>query len=87
MENGWRKSLSRILKVIELSYRYIDFTWENEIEAGVGKAIKEAIMQNIVTREDLFIVTKLWKTYHRPDLEELNIKNSLKKLIYSMFYI
>ena len=69
-----------VLKAIKLGYRYIDCAWEYENEVGVGKAIKEAIDQNIVKREDLFIVTKLWNTYHRPDLVESNIKDSLKKL-------
>lgn len=69
-----------VLKAIKLGYRYIDCAWEYENEIGVGKAIKEAIDKNIVKREDLFIVTKLWNTYHRPDLVEVNIKDSLKKL-------
>lgn len=54
--------------MIKLSYRYINYAWEYENEASVGKAIKEDIVQKIVKREDLFIVTKLWNTYHRPDL-------------------
>ena len=69
-----------VLKAIKIGYRYIDCAWEYENEVGVGKAIKEAIDTGIVKREELFIVTKLWNTYHRPDLVEVNIKDSLKRL-------
>jgi diketogulonate reductase-like aldo/keto reductase len=69
-----------VLKAIKIGYRYIDCAWEYENEKGVGKAIKEAIDNGIVKREDLFIVTKLWNTYHRPELVEVNIKDSLKRL-------
>ena len=69
-----------VLKAIKIGYRYIDCAWEYENEGGVGKAIKEAIDNGIVKREDLFIVTKLWNTYHRPELVEVNIKDSLKRL-------
>ena len=74
------KAYQVVLKAIKLGYRYIDCAWEYENEVGVGKAIKEALDQKIVKREDLFIVTKLWNTYHRPDLVEANINDSLKKL-------
>ena len=74
------KAYEVVLKAIKIGYRYIDCAWEYENEVGVGKAIKEAIDTGIVKREDLFIVTKLWNTYHRPDLVEVNIKDSLKRL-------
>lgn len=74
------KAYEVVLKAIKIGYRYIDCAWEYENEVGVGKAIKEAIDTGIVKREDLFIVTKLWNTYHRPELVEINIKDSLKKL-------
>lgn len=69
-----------VLKSIKLGYRYIDCAWEYENEVGVGKAIKEAIDKGIVKREELFIVSKLWNTFHRPELVEVNIKDSLKRL-------
>jgi len=69
-----------VLKAIKIGYRYIDCAWEYENEVGVGKAITEAISTGIVKREDLFIVTKLWNTYHRPELVEVNLKDSLKRL-------
>ncbi|WP_081582925.1 aldo/keto reductase [Corynebacterium timonense] len=45
---------------IELGYRHIDTAslYGNEVE--VGKAIRDAIAAGDVTREELFVTTKLW---------------------------
>ena len=45
---------------IELGYRHIDTAalYDNEVE--VGKAINNAIKAGDVTREELFVTTKLW---------------------------
>ena len=53
-------------------------TYENENE--VGEAISEKLNEGVIKREDLFITSKLWNTFHRPDLVEKAIKLSLKAL-------
>ena len=42
--------------------------------------IKRAIDEGIVKREDLFITSKLWNTYHEQQYVELAIRKSLKDL-------
>lgn len=37
-----------------------------ENEKDVGEGVRCAIAQKIVTREDLFITSKLWNTDHAP---------------------
>ncbi len=44
---------------IESGYRYIDSAYAYYNEKGTGRAIKECIEKGIVTREDLFICTKV----------------------------
>ncbi|CAL6000699.1 Aldose_reductase [Hexamita inflata] len=49
-------------------------------EKDVGIAIRKAINDGLVTREQLFITTKLWNTYHNPAFAEIQLKASLKNL-------
>lgn len=65
---------------IDAGYRHIDCAHYYENEAEVGLAIKEKIASRAVKREDLFITSKLWSTFMRPDLVEPTIKESLTNL-------
>lgn len=49
-----------VLNAIKTGYRLIDTAALYMNEEAVGAAINEAISTGIVTREDLFITTKLW---------------------------
>lgn len=49
-----------VLNAIKTGYRLIDTAALYMNEEAVGEAIKEAIKEGIVTREELFITTKLW---------------------------
>lgn len=49
-------------------------------EKIIGQSLKEIIDAGIVKREDLFITSKLWNTYHRPDLVEPALKTTLNNL-------
>lgn len=39
-------------------------TYGNEVE--VGRGIKKALDEGIITRDRLFVTSKLWNTDHRP---------------------
>lgn len=51
-------------KAIKTGYRLFDGACDYGNEKEVGQGIKKAIGEGLVKREDLFITTKLWNTYH-----------------------
>ncbi|CAG7935489.1 unnamed protein product [Penicillium nalgiovense] len=53
-----------VFHAIKVGYRHIDAALCYGNENEVGQGIKEAIDAGIVKREDLFVTTKLWCSYH-----------------------
>ncbi|XP_030761987.1 aldo-keto reductase family 1 member B1-like [Sitophilus oryzae] len=65
---------------LSVGYRHIDCAWLYGNEKEVGDGVRAAIKEGIVKREDLFIVTKLWNTFHEIQDVVPAIKTSLENL-------
>lgn len=53
-----------VLSAIKIGYKHIDCAAAYGNEKEVGNAIAEAIKQGLVTREDLWVTSKLWNASH-----------------------
>ncbi|CZT57586.1 hypothetical protein I4300191C4_12330 [Solibaculum mannosilyticum] len=65
---------------IEVGYRSIDTAQAYYNEEGVETAIAQAIAEGKVTREDLFLTTKVWISNAGYDKAKVSIDESLRKL-------
>mmetsp|Transcript_12775 Transcript_12775/g.16539 ORF Transcript_12775/g.16539 Transcript_12775/m.16539 type:complete len:735 (+) Transcript_12775:69-2273(+) len=74
------KTADSVYGAIKSGYRLIDEACDygNEVQAGEG--ISKAISEGIVSREDLFITSKLWNTYHRKEHVKAACLRTLKDL-------
>ena len=69
-----------VLEAIKAGYRLIDTAAVYMNEKAVGEAIKQAISEEIVKREDLFITTKLWVSDFSYEGAKRGFDRSLKNL-------
>ncbi|XP_046656768.1 aldo-keto reductase family 1 member B1-like [Daphnia pulicaria] len=80
----WKSVPGEVEKAVQdaitIGYRHIDCAMVYENEHEVGVALHNVITSGIVKREDLYIVSKLWNSHHRPDLVEAGLRESLKQL-------
>lgn len=69
-----------VYNAIKNGYRLLDSAadYGNEVQTGLG--IKRAIDEGIVERKDLFVVSKLWNTFHKPEHVKLACQKTLTDL-------
>ncbi|CAK4021505.1 Aldo-keto reductase family 4 member C10 [Lecanosticta acicola] len=65
---------------IQVGYRHIDCAAAYNNEEEVGKGIADGLLKTGLTREDLWITSKLWNDKHDPNKVESGIDASLQKL-------
>lgn len=52
---------------IDLGYRHFDCACDYGNEKAVGEGLRRSLSAGACTRDDLWITSKLWNTYHHPD--------------------
>ncbi|KAI7554871.1 Aldo/keto reductase [Hortaea werneckii] len=64
-QSGPGEVRNAVYHALKCGYKHIDaaFVYGNEEEVGDG--IRRALEDHVITREELFVTSKLWCTYHR----------------------
>ncbi|KAK4215266.1 NADP-dependent oxidoreductase domain-containing protein [Rhypophila decipiens] len=66
-----------VYNAIKVGYRLFDGACDYGNEVECGKGVARAIAEGIVKREELFIVSKLWNTFHEGHQVEPIVKKQL----------
>lgn len=69
-----------VVNAVETGYRLFDSACDYGNEKQTGEGLKRAIDSGKVKRSDLFVVSKLWNTFHHPDHVKMAVKKSLEDL-------
>ena len=69
-----------VVKAISTGYRHLDCAADYGNEPEVGLGIRQAIAQGLVRREELWVTSKLWNTFHRKEHVRAACERSLSDL-------
>lgn len=67
-------------EAIKAGYRHLDCAADYGNEKEVGEGIKKAIESGLCTREELWVTSKLWNTFHAPEHVPLALEKTLSDL-------
>jgi D-xylose reductase len=67
-------------QAIAAGYKRLDCACDYGNEKEVGEGIARAVRDGLCHREDLFVTSKLWNTYHKPQHVPLALDRTLKDL-------
>ncbi|KAK9468061.1 NADP-dependent oxidoreductase domain-containing protein [Lipomyces arxii] len=82
-QSGPNEVYEAVLTALKTGYRHIDTAYVYGNEAEVGKAIKDSG----ISREDIFLTTKLWCTFHNNPEKNLDISLKLLGTDYVDLYL
>lgn len=69
-----------VKSAIRTGYRSIDTAAAYRNEEGVGQAVREALQENDLRREDLFITSKVWNSHQGYETALASFHESLERL-------
>jgi len=69
-----------VVEAIRAGYRHLDSACDYGNEKEVGEGIRRAIDEGLCTREELWVTSKLWNTYHRKEHVMMALDQSLHDL-------
>jgi len=74
--------IDTIKAAVKSGYRHFDCAWLYGNEDLIGRGLKEAIEESEgnLKREDFFLVSKIWNSFHSKDQVEVCLNKILKDL-------
>lgn len=69
-----------VVAAAEAGYRHFDCACDYGNEAEVGEGLQRVLSAGQLTRDDLWITSKLWNTYHQPEHVRPALERSLRDL-------
>jgi D-xylose reductase len=69
-----------VLDAVQLGYRHFDSACDYANEAQVGAGLSEALQSKMCRREELWVTSKLWNTFHAAEHVRPAVERSLRDL-------
>ncbi len=69
-----------VYEAIRMGYRHLDSACDYGNEAEVGQGLARALRDRLCTREELWVTSKLWNTYHRGE----HVRPALERTLYDL---
>jgi alcohol dehydrogenase (NADP+) len=79
-KSGQGEVYQAVLWALEAGYRHIDCAAIYQNEKEVGDALQKAFHEGIVSREDIWVTSKLWNNAHERDKVEAGFQKTLNDL-------
>ena len=80
----WKSDPSKVKEAVyealKCGYRHIDCAWVYKNQREVGEGIQQAITDGIVTREQIWVTSKLWNDFHAFEDVEPHLRDTLNQL-------
>ena len=80
----WKIANPAVADLVEhaaaVGYRHFDCACDYGNEAEVGAGLASALKRRLCRRDDLWVTSKLWNTYHRRDHVRLAVERTLRDL-------
>lgn len=73
-------TISATRDALEAGFRHFDCAERYRNESEVGEALQAGLTAGGITREEIFVTTKLWNSNHRPERVEAAFEASLNRL-------
>jgi D-xylose reductase len=75
-----KDTAQRVVDAVACGYRHLDGACDYGNESEVGEGIGRVLRDGQVAREQLWVTSKLWNTYHRPEHVRGAIERTLRDL-------